>query len=366
PSCPSGSCGVMNHAGRIARVRETLSGTEAEALLVTNLTNVRYLTGFSGPNGQVLITLETAFFMTDPRYEARAVSLIEGADVVIYRDRLSDVLPERLQGAGVAKLGIESTMTLAQHDDLKERLEVEFVPTKRLVEEARRTKDADELELIRAAVALADDTFNWVLDRLVPGATEREVALDIDMHMRREGAEAVAFPPIVGSGPLSAHIHHTPSDRTFEKGDLVLLDFGCTRDGYCSDLTRTVVLGPATDEQQHLYALVLEAQAAGLAAIRADLAAKTVDAAARDVIVAAGHGDAFGHGLGHGVGLDIHESPIMNRISEDVLRTNDVVTVEPGVYLPEIGGVRIEDCVVVAQEGAEVLGSAPKEELIQL
>lgn len=356
----------MDHAARIARVRAVLADTEADGLLVTNLTNVRYLTGFSGTNGQVLITPDEAFFLSDPRYEARAGSLVQGAEIVIYRDRLTDVLPQRLQSARIARLGVESTMTLTQHEEITGKLDATLVSTKRLVEDARRTKDAKEIELIRAAVALADQTFEWILDRLTPGMTERDVALDIEVHMRREGADAVAFPPIVGSGPLSAHIHHTPSDRTFEKGDLLLLDYGCTREGYCSDLTRTVVLGPATDEQQSQYSLVLEAQAGALAAIQAGVAAKTVDAAARDVIQAAARGDAFGHGLGHGVGLDIHEAPTMNRISEDVLQVNDVVTVEPGVYLPGVGGVRIEDCVVVTEEGPDVLGDAPKEELIQL
>ena len=356
----------MDYASRIGRVRSGLGAAEVDALLVTDLTNVRYLTGFSGTNGQVLVTARAAFFMSDPRYAARAKSLVQDAEILIYRDRLADVLPDQLKDASVARLGIESTMTLAQHQDLGDRLEATLVPTKGLVEEVRRSKDPEELSLIRAAVALADETFTWVLDRLVPGASEQDIAFDIEMRMRQAGAEGVSFPPIVGSGPLSAHIHHSPSDRTFEKGDVVLLDFGCVRDGYCSDLTRTVVLGPATDEQQQLYSLVLAAQAAGLAAISAGVEAESADAAARTVIDEAGRGAEFGHGLGHGVGLDIHEAPAMNRISTDELVKNDVVTVEPGVYLPGIGGVRIEDCVFVTEGGCEVLGAAPKEELIQL
>jgi Xaa-Pro aminopeptidase len=205
-----------------------------------------------------------------------------------------------------------------------------------------------------------------VLDRLTPGATERDIALDLEVYMRREGADEIGFDPIVGSGPLSAHIHHTPSERTFEKGDLILLDFGAAVGGYRSDLTRTVVLGPPTDEQRALFAIVLEAQERAIAAIREGVPGRDVDAAARDYITEAGHGDEFGHGLGHGVGLNIHEAPRLSRISEHVLSAGDVVTVEPGVYVRGSGGVRIEDCVLVTPDGAEVLGRAPKDRLSEL
>jgi Xaa-Pro aminopeptidase len=204
-----------------------------------------------------------------------------------------------------------------------------------------------------------------VQDRIVPGATEQEVALGLEVHMRAAGAEAVSFEPIVGSGPLVAHIHHTPSDRSFGKGDLILMDYGCRLQGYCSDLTRTVVLGGASDEQRAVSATVRAAQAAGLGAVNACSLCADVDAAARRVIEDAGHGDAFEHGLGHGVGLEIHEAPRLSRTSEDTLTKGDVVTVEPGIYLEDFGGIRIEDCVVVTAEGCEVLGRAPRD-LIEL
>ena len=357
----------MDHSGRIERVRRALDGKGLDALLVTDLTNVRYLTGFSGTNGQLLITRSGATFMSDTRYAARAQMLVSSADISIYPNRLREVLPERLTTASVQRLGIEAaTMTVAQRDELVEDLDVEVIATKGVVEDLRRVKDADEIRLIREAIAISDAAFTWILDRLVPGVEERRVALELEIRMREAGADDVSFPPIVGSGPLSAHIHHTASDRTLEKGDIVLLDFGCTRDGYCSDLTRTVVLGPATDEQMDMYSLVLQAHNTGLAAIRSEVRATDVDAAARAVIAGAGHGEHFGHGLGHGVGLDIHEAPAMNRISDETLRTGDVVTVEPGVYVPEVGGIRIEDCVLVGQDGAEVIGSAPKDQLLEL
>lgn len=358
----------MDHTGRIARLQARLPELGVDALLVTNLTNVRYLTGFSGTNGQVLVTSAAALFLTDPRYEARAGDLVDGADVVIYPARLTDVLGDRLGAAAVTRLGIEAaTMTISQRDDLANRLdEVELVPTSNTVEELRRIKDADEISALREAIRIGDEAFTWVLDRLVPGATERAIALDLEVHMRKAGADDLAFPPIVGSGPLSAHIHHSPSDRAFEKGDLVLLDFGCRRSGYCSDLTRTVVLGSATDDQAALYDLVLQAHLAGVASVGPGKRGADVDDAARRIVADAGHGERFGHGLGHGVGLDVHEAPRLHRISEDTLAGGDVVTVEPGVYLPGVGGIRIEDCVHVTADGAEVLGSAPKDRLIEI
>ena len=352
---------------RLERLRADLIAEEIDALLVTNLTNVRYLTGFSGTNGQVLVSPQAALFFTDPRYEARAATLVDGAEVVLYPNDLTDVLPRYLEGSGVERLGVEaSTMTLVQRDSFAQMGTARLIPTVDVVEGLRRRKDAAEIEDIRSAVAIADDAFRWVLDRLVPGATEREVAIDLEIRMRMSGAEAVSFPPVVGSGPLSAHIHHSPGTRALEKGDFVMLDFGAKVNGYCSDLTRTVVLGAAEPEQIAQYALVLEAQEAAINQVAPGVDAAYVDRRARQVISDAGYGDNFGHGLGHGVGLDIHEAPTLKKVSRDVLAPGDVVTIEPGVYLDGKGGVRIEDCVLVTETGHEVLSAAHKTELVQL
>ena len=358
----------MNYEGRIEKVRSALNGLEADALLVTHLPNVAYLTGFTGSNGQILVWDSGAVFLSDGRYRARAHSLVKGAEVEIYDTKLMNSLPGRLAAAGVTRLAFEAgSMTVRERDENAKALEgVELVPSSNVVEDMRRTKEPGEIELIQEAVRIGDEAFTWILDRIVPGAVERGLALDLEVYMRRHGAEAISFDPIVGSGPLSAHIHHTPSDRQLEKGDLVLLDFGARYNGYCSDLTRTVVIGPATDEQRDLYALVLAAQAAGIEAIRAGVTGVDADAAAREVMTEGGRGDVFNHGLGHGVGLEIHEDPRLHRISKDTLRAGDVVTVEPGGYLADWGGVRIEDCVLVTDEGARVLGSAPKDTLIEL
>ena len=371
----------MDHEGRIGRLREALRGAASagppdgkgasagvEGLLVTNLTNVRYLCGFSGSNGQMLVTPDAALFFTDPRYRARAGQLVEGADVIVYDTFLHESLAPALQTAGVSKVGIEATtMTVAQRDQLNEKLDgVELAPTKSLVEELRRRKEAEEISLLREAVRIGDEAFTWVLERLGPGRTEREIALDLEVEMRRRGADAVAFEPIVGSGALSAHIHHTPSDRELASGDLVLLDFGARWQGYCSDLTRTVVLGAASDEQRKVYATVLAAQTAGIEAVRPGASGVAVDAVARKVVDDAGYGETFGHGLGHGIGLDVHEAPRLHKTSEDTLAAADIVTVEPGIYVTGSGGIRIEDCVLVTEDGSEVLGKAPKDELIEL
>lgn len=358
----------MDHASRLDRLQSRLDEQRLDALLVTNLTNVRYLTGFSGTNGQVLVTSERRMFLTDPRYEARASSLVDAADIAIYPNRITDVLLPVVQEANVKKLGVEAkTMTLHEHDDLQKRIgDLELVPTTAVVEAMRRAKEPAEVALLKEAVGLGDRMFDRLLDTLAPGQTERQIALEIEVTMREWGAEAVSFPPIVGSGSLSAHIHHTAGERELQKGDLVLLDFGCRWRGYCSDLTRTVVLGSASDEQTNMYDLVLRAQQTAIAAVTAGAGGQAVDASARRVIEDAGSGALFGHGLGHGVGLEVHEAPRLNKISEDALEVGDVVTVEPGVYVQGFGGIRIEDCVLVTPDGAEVLGSAPKDGLIEL
>ena len=358
----------MDYVARLQKIRRQLDGDNVDGLLVTNLTNIRYLTGFSGTNGQLLVTTSGAHFFSDPRYAARAADLVTGAEVSIYPNRLTELLPERLRASRVQKLGVEAkTMTVFERDDLATKLEgVSLVATSDEVEKLRRQKDHEEITLIKEAVRVTDETFEWLLDRLAPGSSERELALDLEVRMRTLGADGVSFEPIVGSGPLSAHIHHTAGERTLEKGDTVLLDFGCRWQGYCSDLTRTVVLGPATDEQRAIYELVLAAQSAGMAALRAGVGGADADAAARRLIEQAGHGDAFGHGLGHGIGLEIHEAPRLHRISEDTLAAGEVVTVEPGIYVRGDAGIRIEDCVVIADDGADSLTSAPKHELLEL
>jgi len=353
----------VNYERRVERVQRALESLDAEALLVTNLTNVMYLTGFSGSNGQVLVTPDGARFMTDGRYRARARDLVKTADVAIYSNRLTDVLKPILEETGITRLAVEGrTMTLADRDDLAERLEgVDLVTAKGQVEDLRRIKEPSEVDALRSAIALGDAAYEHILDRIRPGMTERAIGLELEIYMRTNGADDISFEPIVGSGPLSAHIHHTPSERRFEKGDFVLLDFGARVDGYCGDLTRTVVLGSPSEAQQRQYDAVLKTNSDALEAMQPGADCRAVDAVARRTLVEAGFDD-FGHGLGHGLGLEVHESPRLSRISTDVLEPGMVVTNEPGLYL-EDGGVRIEDCVLITEAGSEVLTKAPKESL---
>lgn len=358
----------MNHDGRVIKLQESLSEHEVDGLLVVDLDNVRYLTGFSGSNGQVVITAQSSLFLTDGRYRARAQETVRAAEVVVYADSPLSTMKDRLATEGVRRVGIEaSTMTVAQHGRFASKLEgFELVATTGVVEKLRRTKDDDEIELMRRAVGIADAAYDWVLDRLEVGSTEREVALDLEVRMRRDGADEVSFIPIVGSGPHSAHIHHSPSDRRLERGDLVLMDFGCRVKGYCSDLTRTVCLGPASAEQKEMYATVLSAQLAGFESITPGSETRDADAAARAIVEAAGHAEDFGHGLGHGLGLNVHEAPRLHWTSEDRFTAGDICTVEPGIYVIGSGGIRIEDDVLVTGSGAETLTGAPKKELIEL
>jgi Xaa-Pro aminopeptidase len=259
-------------------------------------------------------------------------------------------------------VGFESThVTVDQHQQWAEAAEgFELVPTKGMVEQLRAIKDEGELALIRRAVELSDAAFAHIVQWLRPGVTEKAVAWELEVFMRTHGADDIAFDLIVGFGPNGAMAHAEPSDRPIQEGEPIVLDLGARVDGYCSDLTRTLCLGEPDEMLRRIHATVLEAQEAAEHAMRAGLKGRTVDAIARDLIEAAGYGKHFGHGLGHGVGLAIHESPRAGKTSEDVLQAGMVITVEPGIYIEGWGGVRIEDLVVVREQGIEALTTAPK------
>jgi Xaa-Pro aminopeptidase len=325
--------------------------------------NVRYLTGFTGSNGVAVVGRDLRRFITDFRYVEQAAEQVHGFD----RERapqeffnaLADGWPER-----ELRLGFEDEhVTVRRHQRLREVLpdRVELVAAGGIVEEQRAVKDAGEIEQIRAAAALADEAYALVRGQGLVGRTEREVALAIENEMRRLGAQEPSFPSIVASAERGALPHAVPADVQIPRGTLVTLDIGARLDGYCSDCTRTWATGSLPDDLAEAYALVLRAQETALAAVRPGLEGRAVDAVAREIIEAAGHGEHFGHGLGHGVGLEVHEAPRLARTAEAPLVAGNVVTVEPGVYLPGRGGVRIEDLVVVAPDGYTVLSGTTKE-----
>jgi Xaa-Pro aminopeptidase len=352
---------------RMGRLQERLAGAALDALLVTKLTNVRYLTGFTGSAALLLVTRDDARFVTDGRYTERAHEELGRAGVTARVDiGLTASAQKQLLVDAVApgaRLGLEEhAVSWAQQLDYAEAFSgVELVPAGELVEALRRVKDAGEIDRIRRACAIADDAFQSLLPMLGEHPTEVQFALALEFAMRERGASGNSFDPIIASGPNGSKPHHMPSERVIGHNELVVCDFGCVVDGYCSDMTRTVSVGDPGADARHLYEVVLESQATGRAAVAEGVACADVDKASRDVIAEAGWADAFSHSTGHGVGLEIHEAPRVASTAGDTLLANDIVTVEPGVYLPGIGGVRIEDTLVVGHAGGQALTLTPKD-----
>jgi Xaa-Pro aminopeptidase len=349
--------------GRSERLIELLPEAGVDAMLVTDPVNVRYLTGYTGSNGLALVGARTRTFITDFRYVEQAA---EEVDASFERRRASTDLLDAIGEAlpdGELRLGFDdSHVSVRTHARLRELLagRVELVATGGLVGRLRAVKEPDEIARIKAATALADAAFERLLRNGLIGRTEREVALALEQDMRGLGAQRPSFDTIVASGAHGALPHAQPREVPIGRGELVVIDWGAQVDGYCSDCTRTVAAGDPGADAQRVYELVLEAQLAALEAVRAGQSGCGADAVARGVIEAGGQGENFGHGLGHGVGLDIHEAPRLSQRSEDELLAGNVVTVEPGIYLPARFGVRIEDLVVVTDDGCEILTSVSK------
>ena len=348
---------------RADRVAGRLEDAGVDLLLVTDRLNLRYLTGFTGTNGMAVVGSDTRRFLTDSRYVERARAELDGFDLQPAPQDLRSALaagwPE-----GAVRLGFEDQhVSVRTHARLRDTLpdRVELVAAGGLVEAERAVKEPEELDAIRAAAALIDEVYAWLLGRGLVGRTEREVALAAEEAMRARGASGPSFPPIVAAAENGALPHATPRDVPIPAGTLVTLDLGAVLDGYCSDCTRAWATGELPDDLAALYATVLEAQTSALEVVRAGERGRDVDAVARDLIAAAGHAEHFGHGLGHGVGLDIHEAPRLARGVDERLVAGNVVTVEPGIYVPGRGGARIEDLVVVTETGREVLSATSKQ-----
>jgi Xaa-Pro aminopeptidase len=335
-----------------------------DALLVTNLVNVRYLTGYTGSTAVALIGESVRAFVTDFRYveQARDEVFADFDQRRGERDLLEAV--EELLPNGPIRLGFEEAdVSVRQHRRLRELLpdRIELVGVNGLFERLRAVKDPAEVASMRQAAALADDALGWLLEQGLIGRSERELALALEHRIRSLGAEDPSFPAIVAAGAHGALPHASPRDVEIPIGQLVVIDWGARVDGYNSDCTRTVAAGPTDEEAASVYSVVLEAQLAGVNGVRPGAGGGEVDRAAREVIEAAGYGPQFGHGLGHGVGLEVHENPRLSQRSDDVLGAGNAVTVEPGIYLPGRFGVRIEDLVVVTDDGCEILSSLSKE-----
>ncbi len=350
--------------GRTERLTRAFAEASVDLLLVSAPVNIRYLTGFTGSNGLALVGPQTRTFITDFRYVEQAAEEVDSSFERVRApqelvDVLADALPE-----GTLRLGFEDAhLSVRAHARVRELLpeRVELVAAGNLVERLRAVKDREEVERIWAAAALADGAFEKVIAEGLVGRTEREVAIEIEQQMQMLGASGPSFDTIVAAGAQGALPHATPQDREIGAGELVVIDWGVELDGYCSDCTRTVATGEPGEEARDVYELVLAAQRKGLESVRAQADCREVDSLARAVIDAGGHGAEFGHGLGHGVGMEVHEAPRLSPRGEGNLFAGNVVTVEPGVYLPGRFGVRIEDLVVVTEGGCEIITSLPKE-----
>ena len=355
----------MQVAGRLDRLRPLIAAAGCDALLVTHHTNIRYLTGFTGSAGVLVVEADRALLVTDGRYATQAPAQLDAAGVDATVE-VAGVTQRKVVVSAVSArrhIGLEAeTLPWAQARAWADLFDdAAAVPTSGLVESLREIKDAGEIDRIRAAAGIADDALAEVRLMLADRPSEAEFAGELDAAIRRFGASGNSFETIVASGPNSALPHARPTRRRIAEAELIVIDFGAVVDGYCSDMTRTLCLGEPPPERRRHYEVVVSAQAAGVAAVAPGASAGAVDRACREVIEAAGWGAQFSHGTGHGVGLDIHEAPRVADSATATLASGHIVTVEPGVYLPPHGGVRVEDTVVVTDGGCEPLTLTPKE-----
>ena len=336
-----------------------------DGFLVTNPHSRRYMTGFTGTAGTAVISRDDAVFITDFRYTEQAEEQVSGFRIVKQSGLMKNAVAEQVKALGIRKIGFEQdTLPYAEYDQYSKATEAEWVPVSDVIEKLRMIKTDDEIRTIRRAAEIADEAFSHILTFIKPGVTELEVSNELEFFMRRLGASESSFDTIVASGKRSALPHGVATGKTIENGDMVTLDFGALYDGYVSDITRTVAVGEPTEELKKIYHLVLEAQMRACSALKPGMTGKEADAVARDYIKDHGYGEAFGHSTGHGIGLEVHEGPGLSFRSDTVLKPGMVVTVEPGIYVPGLGGVRIEDDVLITEDGCELLTSSPKQLII--
>ena len=356
----------MNHFQKIAA---QLEAYDLDAMLLTGEANRFYASGFhsAGTDGVALVTRNKAYYFTDSRYTEAAARYVQGAELrEIGRGRGYGVLlEEAVAEQSIRRMGFEDAyMTVQDYERYRKALSCDLVPATELLWRLRMVKDDAELEAMVSAQRIAEKALADILEEIRPGVTEKEIAARLQYLMLHYGASDMSFDPIVVSGPNGSLPHGVPSEKPICRGEFVTMDFGCVYHGYCSDMTRTVAVGYATEEMQTVYNTVLAAQKAGIAAARAGVTGREVDGAARAVIEAAGYGDYFGHSFGHGVGVEIHESPNASPMNEKPLPAGAVISAEPGIYLPGRMGVRIEDVIVLTEDGCRNLTRAPKELLV--
>ena len=351
---------------RLQEVRRYLTASRLDALLVSHLPHVRYLTGFSGSNGLCIITHQRQFFLTDRRYRDQSKAEIDGFQIFVTQRGLLDEAGKRRLLKGKSRVGFESSHTSVDAHTTMRKLFAgsTLVPTKSAIENVAAVKDDSEVENIRRAIRITERVFQKLFHLLKPGLTEQDIAAEISYWHRRYGADGDAFEPIVVSGVRGALPHGRASGRKIKRGEMVTLDLGCCLRGYCSDLTRTVAIGRPSPRAKKIYQIVLDAQRKAIETAQPGTKASALDQVARKVISRKGFGKYFSHSLGHGLGIEIHEQLRLSAQSKETLRIGNVVTIEPGIYIPGFGGVRIEDDIVIRESGCEILTSAPKDLII--
>ena len=351
-----------NYFKRQDRLKQQLGKLKLDGILLTNLTNIRYVCGFTGSTASCLITNEGSFFISDGRYDVQANEQVKGMDCFIdFGTHFSIIEKNNLIKNGM-KLGFEADhVSVAQHKEMTKIFpDVKWKLTSMLMENLQAVKDQSELDAIRTAVEITDAIYNEILPMLKPGITEKEIANHLVMRYRQE-SDGEAYEPIVAGGPNGALPHVVPSDRPFKKGDFIVIDAAAKIAGYHADMTRTPLLGKATEKHKEIYAAVLGAQLAGCKAAKAGVSCKDMDSVTRDFITKKGYGEYYNHGTGHGLGLEIHTEPRLSQLSNQVLQVNNVVTIEPGIYIAGWGGVRIEDDIIIQKDGCEILNKTTKE-----
>ncbi|WP_077329134.1 M24 family metallopeptidase [Virgibacillus siamensis] len=350
---------------KITKLRNQFDDLGIDGMLITNDQNRRYMTGFTGTAGIVLISKSEAKLITDFRYVDQAKTQATDFDVILHKNRTIDEIDKQIASSNITKLGFEENhVTYNTFKTFSETIHAELVPTSKVIENLRLIKSKDEIETIKKAAHIADETFSHIIDYIHPGITEMDVNHELEATMRKLGATSSAFDIIVASGSRSALPHGVASEKVIEKGDMVTLDFGAYYNGYRSDITRTVAVGKPDKELEKVYSIVREALSRGAEGLKPNMAASAVDALPRDYITAKGFGSCFGHGAGHGIGLDIHEEPFFSKSSDKLTEPGMVVTIEPGIYIPELGGVRIENDYLVTTDGNETLSQSTTELIV--
>jgi Xaa-Pro aminopeptidase len=351
--------GIQLHR-RLCKLRDILKGKNLDAAIIFKPENRRYMSGFTGTSGYALITMNKAFFLTDFRYVDQAKQQCKEYEIIKHTNERS--IFSIINELNLNNLGFEENfITYHQYMEFSKELDhIELIPLDGAISSLRKIKYEEEIKYIKQAANIADEAFLHICNYMKPGIAEKNVALELETFMKKEGASSTSFDTIVASGIRSSLPHGVASDKLLEKGDFVTLDFGCIYNGYCSDMTRTIVLGKANEQQREIYHIVLKAQQEALAAIKPGITGIEADKIARDVITSCGYGEYFGHGLGHGVGLEIHEDPSLSPIGKEVLKEGMIVTDEPGIYIPDFGGVRIEDLLMITKSGNKVLSKSPK------